>query len=81
MNVFFLPEVKYIIILLALKGALAQLARAPRWQRGGQEFESPKLHKLRPVLQGGVLFYIMRGIYENLLLYNRTWLWTCLQNT
>jgi antitoxin (DNA-binding transcriptional repressor) of toxin-antitoxin stability system len=25
-------------------GAVAQLARAPRWQRGGQGFESPQLH-------------------------------------
>jgi hypothetical protein len=25
-------------------GAVAQLARAPRLQRGGQEFESPQLH-------------------------------------
>lgn len=27
-----------------LEGAVAQLARAPRWQRGGQGFESPQLH-------------------------------------
>ena len=26
------------------EGAVAQLARAPRWQRGGQGFESPQLH-------------------------------------
>ncbi len=26
-------------------GAVAQLARAPRWQRGGQGFESPQLHR------------------------------------
>jgi len=25
-------------------GAVAQLGRAPRWQRGGQGFESPQLH-------------------------------------
>ena len=28
----------------AFDGAVAQLARAPRWQRGGQGFESPQLH-------------------------------------
>lgn len=27
------------------QGALAQLARAPRWQRGGHQFESDMLHK------------------------------------
>jgi prevent-host-death family protein len=27
-----------------LPGAVAQLDRAPRWQRGGQGFESPQLH-------------------------------------
>ena len=32
---------------IAYFGALAQLARAPRWQRGGQRFESVMLH-LRP---------------------------------
>jgi prevent-host-death family protein len=29
-------------------GAVAQLDRAPRWQRGGQGFESPQLHSAPP---------------------------------
>ena len=33
---------KYIIILIY--GAVAQLARAPALQAGGQEFDSPQLH-------------------------------------
>ena len=34
---------KYIIILIY--GAVAQLARAPALQAGGQEFDSPQLHQ------------------------------------
>jgi prevent-host-death family protein len=30
------------------RGAVAQLDRAPRWQRGGQGFESPQLHSAQP---------------------------------
>ena len=30
------------------QGAVAQLDRAPRWQRGGQGFESPQLHSTPP---------------------------------
>ena len=35
-------------------GAVAQLGRAPRWQRGGQGFESPQLHSSEagPVIVG-----------------------------
>ncbi len=29
-------------------GGLAQLARAPRWQRGGHRFESDILHIFKP---------------------------------
>lgn len=32
------------LIVAYFSGALAQLARAPRLHRGGQGFESPKLH-------------------------------------
>ena len=38
-------------------GALAQLARAPRWQRGGQRFESVMLHNRPPKLKLGRVFY------------------------
>ena len=38
-------------------GAVAQLARAPRWQRGGQGFESPQLHRdPRPISVGAEQF-------------------------
>ena len=33
-----------INILMLLNGAVAQLARAPALQAGGQEFDSPQLH-------------------------------------
>ena len=41
-----------------LFGALAQLARAPRLHRGGQEFESPKLHQMKnkPLQHKGFYF-------------------------
>lgn len=41
-----------------LSGALAQLARAPRLHRGGQGFESPKLHQIEsePLIMSGFNF-------------------------
>lgn len=40
-------------------GALAQLARALRWQRRGQEFESPMLHQIQyPTRVGFCIFYV-----------------------
>ncbi len=32
------------IVLIKIYGAVAQLARAPALQAGGQEFDSPQLH-------------------------------------
>ena len=37
-----------IIFVLNYYGGLAQLARAPRWQRGGHRFESDILHSQNP---------------------------------
>ena len=33
-----------ILFIFVIHGGLAQLARAPRWQRGGHRFESDILH-------------------------------------
>ena len=38
---------KYLSIFAATNGELAQLARAPALQAGGQEFDSPQLHQVR----------------------------------
>ena len=46
-EVFFIFDLtfeKMVINYKQLIGVLAQLARAPRWQRGGQEFKSLILH-------------------------------------
>ena len=45
-------------MLYLLYGAVAQLARAPALQAGGQEFDSPQLHQ--PII-------IYRFIYRNLI--------------
>ena len=42
--IFDLTFEKMVINYKQLIGVLAQLARAPRWQRGGQEFKSLILH-------------------------------------
>ena len=34
---------------IKLNGAVAQLARAPALQAGGQEFDSPQLHQLKKI--------------------------------
>ena len=47
-------------------GAVAQLARAPRWQRGGQGFESPQLHSNPPVAIGSDEFRNRLGYYLDL---------------
>ena len=38
---------KKFVIKLS-NGAVAQLARAPALQAGGQEFDSPQLHQVKP---------------------------------
>ena len=38
---YFIFYIKYIVLV---SGAVAQLARAPALQAGGQEFDSPHLH-------------------------------------
>ena len=43
--IFDLTFEKMVINYKQLIGVLAQLARAPRWQRGGQEFKSLILHQ------------------------------------
>jgi hypothetical protein len=47
-------------------GAVAQLARAPRWQRGGQGFESPQLHSNPPMSIGSDEFRNRLGYYLDL---------------
>ena len=47
-------------------GAVAQLARAPRWQRGGQGFESPQLHSHPPTSIGSDEFRNRLGYYLDL---------------
>lgn len=47
-------------------GAVAQLARAPRWQRGGQGFESPQLHSEPPMSIGSDEFRNRLGYYLDL---------------
>jgi hypothetical protein len=47
-------------------GAVAQLARAPRWQRGGQGFESPQLHSEPPITIGSDEFRNRLGYYLDL---------------
>ena len=37
----------YSTLNIKLYGAVAQLARAPALQAGGQEFDSPQLHQLK----------------------------------
>ena len=43
-------------LVISKHGELAQLARAPRWQRGGHRFESDILHK--PNHENGWVFYV-----------------------
>lgn len=38
-----------ILSMFSTFGVLAQLARASRWQREGQEFKSPILHQILAV--------------------------------
>ena len=46
---------------IIINGGLAQLARAPRWQRGGHRFESDILHnKTTRWSAGGFLFERMK---------------------
>gem|GEM_PF-5791284 len=53
----FFVAVKNIIFAAHQNGDLAQLARAPRWQRGGHGFESHSLHfTLRALAAGGFFF-------------------------
>ena len=40
----------YSTLNIKLNGAVAQLARAPALQAGGQEFDSPQLHQLKITL-------------------------------
>ena len=39
----------YSTLNIKLNGAVAQLARAPALQAGGQEFDSPQLHQLKKI--------------------------------
>ena len=40
-----LLDLLFIFNVVFLHGAVAQLARAPALQAGGQEFDSPQLHQ------------------------------------
>ena len=63
---YFIFYIKYIVLV---SGAVAQLARAPALQAGGQEFDSPYLHqhieKYIDKLMKGKLAYFRNKVCNN----------------
>ena len=58
MDLLFIFQCTFISTLFIIDGAVAQLARAPALQAGGQEFDSPYLHHRQRNLSKHIEKYI-----------------------